>query len=76
MRRIRRGSPPGESPKDSKIVPSGKVFERDGEYIAIRKEKHTMHILFSPIFANVIWIGGGSVGLLLVIVILVLLFRG
>jgi hypothetical protein len=34
-----------------------------------------MHILFSPILANVIWIGGGSVGLLIVIVILVLLFR-
>ena len=34
-----------------------------------------MHILFSPILANVIWIGGGSAGLLIVIVILVLLFR-
>jgi hypothetical protein len=37
--------------------------------------KKTMHILLSPVFANVIWIGGGSVGLLVVIVILVLLFR-
>jgi|GEM_PF-4532266 len=34
-----------------------------------------MHILFSPVLANVIWIGGGSVGVLIVIVILVLLFR-
>ena len=35
-----------------------------------------MHILFSPVFANVIWIGGGSAGVLIVIVVLVLLFRG
>ena len=34
-----------------------------------------MHLLFSPIFANVIWIGGGSVGLLLLIVIVVLVLR-
>jgi len=52
-----------------------KSTERGGEYIAIRNEKHTMHILFSPVLANVIWIGGGSVGVLIVIVILVLLFR-
>jgi len=35
-----------------------------------------MHILFSPVFGSVIWIGGGSVGLLIVIVVLVLLLRG
>ena len=35
-----------------------------------------MHILFSPVLANVIWIGGGSVGLLLVVVVVVLLLRG
>jgi len=35
-----------------------------------------MHLLlFSPVFASAIWIGGGSVGLLLVIVIIVLLVR-
>ncbi|MDB6023058.1 MAG: hypothetical protein JWQ04_2915 [Pedosphaera sp.] len=34
-----------------------------------------MHLLISPMLANVIWIGGGSVGLLLVIVIVVLLLR-
>ena len=34
-----------------------------------------MHFLFTPILANVIWIGGGSVGLLLVIVVVVLLVR-
>jgi hypothetical protein len=35
-----------------------------------------MHPLIMPVFANIIWIGGGSVGLLLVIVIVVLLLRG
>ena len=34
-----------------------------------------MHPIFSPLFANVIWIGGGSVGLLLVIIIVVLVLR-
>ena len=34
-----------------------------------------MHLLASPVLANVIWIRGGSVGLLLVIVIVVLLLR-
>jgi hypothetical protein len=34
-----------------------------------------MHLLFSPVLANVIWVGGGSVGLLLVIVIVVLVLR-
>jgi hypothetical protein len=31
-----------------------------------------MRLLASPVLANVVWIGGGSVGLLLVIVIVVL----
>jgi hypothetical protein len=34
-----------------------------------------MHSLLFPILASGIWIGGGSVGLLLVIVIVVLLVR-
>ncbi len=34
-----------------------------------------MHILYTPMLASGIWIGGGSVGLLLVIVIVVLLVR-
>jgi len=34
-----------------------------------------MHLLFLPVLASGIWIGGGSVGLLLVIVIVVLLVR-
>jgi len=31
------------------------------------------HLLVSPVLANVIWIGGGSVGVLLAIVVVVLL---
>jgi hypothetical protein len=34
-----------------------------------------MHLLFSPALGSVIWIGGGSVGLLIIIVIVVLLLR-
>jgi hypothetical protein len=41
-----------------------------------QKERQTMHLLlFSPVLASGIWIGGGVGGLLLVIVILVLLLR-
>jgi hypothetical protein len=39
------------------------------------KTNQLMSLLFSPVVANVIWIGGGSVGLLLVIVVVVLLLR-
>jgi hypothetical protein len=35
-----------------------------------------MHLLFTPILASAIWIGGGSVGFILVIVVVVLLLRG
>lgn len=34
-----------------------------------------MNLLLSPLLANVIWIGGGSVGLILLIVIIVLVLR-
>lgn len=34
-----------------------------------------MHLLFTPMLASGIWIGGGSVGLLLVILIVVLVMR-
>jgi hypothetical protein len=34
-----------------------------------------MHLLFTPILASALYIGGGSVGLLLVIVIIVLILR-
>jgi len=34
-----------------------------------------MHYLIWPVLGNVIWIGGGSVGLVLLIVVVVLLLR-
>jgi hypothetical protein len=35
-----------------------------------------MHLLFSPLLDSVIWIGGGSIGFILVVVVVVLLLRG
>jgi hypothetical protein len=41
-----------------------------------KNERQTMHLLlFSPVLASGIWIGGGVGGLLLVIVVVVLLLR-
>ena len=40
-----------------------------------RNERHAMHLLLTPVLASGIWIGGGSVGLLLVIMIVVLVLR-
>ena len=38
------------------------------------KQKQTMHLLFSsPVLANIYYIGGGSLGLVVLIVIIVLL---
>lgn len=34
-----------------------------------------MTTLFSPILGNVMWIGGGSLGLVILIVVIVLLLR-
>lgn len=34
-----------------------------------------MHALFSPLLADIYWVGGGSVGLILIIVVIVLLVR-
>ena len=34
-----------------------------------------MHLLFSPVLANVYYIGGGSVGLIVLIIIVVLVLR-
>jgi hypothetical protein len=39
------------------------------------KRKIPMPLLFTPVFASAIFIGGGSVGLLLVIIIVVLVLR-
>jgi hypothetical protein len=35
-----------------------------------------MLLLFTPMLASAIWIGGGSVGFLLVVIFVVLLLRG
>ena len=53
-------------------------FERDGEYNAVLTERNMMNLLlaFSASFGNRgIWIGGGSVGILLVIIIALLVLR-
>lgn len=34
-----------------------------------------MHLIFTPVLASGIWIGGGSVGLLLIVVVAILLLR-
>jgi hypothetical protein len=34
-----------------------------------------MHLLLMPVLGSAIWIGGGSVGFILVIVVIVLLLR-
>jgi hypothetical protein len=34
-----------------------------------------MHLLLSPVLANALYIGGGSVGLVLLIVVIVLVLR-
>jgi hypothetical protein len=36
---------------------------------------YAMHHIFSLVFASAIWIGGGSVGLLLVVIVVVLFLR-
>jgi hypothetical protein len=41
--------------------------------MAIKNERHAMHLLFTPVLASALYIGGGSVGLLLVIIVVVLL---
>ena len=34
-----------------------------------------MHLLFSPVLANVYYVGGGSLGLVLLIIVIVLVLR-
>jgi hypothetical protein len=40
-----------------------------------KSERQTMHLLFSPVLASGFWIGGGSIGLVLLIILVVLLIR-
>jgi hypothetical protein len=49
-------------------------LENDGKQIAIKNERKTMSLLFTPLIASALYIGGGA-GLVLLIVVLVLVFR-
>jgi cellobiose-specific phosphotransferase system component IIC len=49
-------------------------LKNDGEQTAIKNERYIMHLIFSPLLANIYYVGGGG-GLLLVIVVVVLLAR-
>jgi hypothetical protein len=51
------------------------ISENDGKRIAIKNERQIMHLLFLPVFASALYIGGGVGGLLLVVIIVVLLLR-
>jgi hypothetical protein len=55
-------------------IPYNGVFT---PYLVLQCEKNytTMDLLLTPVLASAIWIGGGSVGLLLAIVVVVLLLR-
>jgi len=44
------------------------------KYLAIKNERKTMHLLFTPVLASALYIGGGF-GLVLLIVVLILIFR-
>jgi len=49
--------------------------ESGGKRIAIKSERQIMHLLFYPVLASALYIGGGVGGLLLVVIIVVLLVR-
>jgi hypothetical protein len=46
----------------------------DGEHLVIRNKRYIMHLLFTPVLASAIYIGGG-LGLVLLIVVIVLILR-
>lgn len=47
----------------------------DDHLVAIQNKEHIMHLIFSPILADGIWIGGSALGLMIVIVLVVLVLR-
>jgi cellobiose-specific phosphotransferase system component IIC len=51
------------------------ILENHEKQNALNNESPTMHLLISPVLASLIWVGGGSVGLVLLIVIIVLVLR-
>lgn len=46
----------------------------DAESVVIKNQRYIMHLLFTPVLASAIYIGGGA-GLILLIVIIVLVLR-
>lgn len=48
--------------------------ESDGEHLVIKNKGYIMHLLFAPVLASAIYIGGG-LGLVLLIVVIVLVLR-
>jgi cellobiose-specific phosphotransferase system component IIC len=50
-------------------------MDRDGKQLAIKNERQTMHLLFTPVLASALYIGGGGLGLVLLIIVIVLVLR-
>jgi hypothetical protein len=50
------------------------VAEIDGEFLAVKNRNYIMHLLFAPVLASAIYIGGG-LGLVVLIVVIVLVLR-
>jgi hypothetical protein len=48
--------------------------EIDAEFLVVKNKDHIMHLIFTPVLASAIYIGGG-LGLLLLIVVIVLVLR-
>jgi hypothetical protein len=56
-------------------VPSRTVAEIDGESLVVKKNRnYIMHLIFTPVLASAIYIGGG-LGLVVLIVVIVLVLR-
>jgi hypothetical protein len=59
-----------------RCIPAGKRFENHAISRAfVFQEINNMLPIFAPFLGTMIWVGGGSVGLLLVIIVVVLLLR-
>lgn len=54
--------------------PSRTMAEIDAEFLGVKNKDYIMHLLFAPVLASAIYIGGGA-GLVLLIVIIVLVLR-
>jgi hypothetical protein len=54
--------------------PSRTIAEIDAEFLVVKNKVYIMHLIFTPVLASAIYIGGG-LGLVLLIVIIVLVLR-